>query len=118
MSGIEELLREAARQFEPELQRRMKGFFGGIFGSYLPQVWVFRTDDGIASLVVDKVGTVNVQGGAAPHPDVTVEVSHDRLAAALRRPRTEPVPPGPLTVTAHTAKGKTAFEYLRSRLGL
>jgi hypothetical protein len=38
--------------------------------------------------------------------------------AALKTRNKDAVPPGPLTVTPHTAKGKTAFDYLRSRLGL
>jgi len=118
MSCIAELLTQAARRFEPELERRLNGVFGGIVGSYLPQTWVFRTDDGIASLLVDRAGHVSVQAGEAPRPDVTLEVSHDRLAAALRGHDRGSLPPGPLTVTPHTSKGRTAFDYLRSRLGL
>lgn len=118
MSCIEKLLRETGRSFEPELQHRLKGFFGGIIKGYLPQIWVFETDDGTASLLVDKAGGVLVVHGAAPHPDVTVKIPHDRLAIALRTRDRTAVPPGPLTVTPHTSKGKTAFDYLRSRLGL
>ncbi|MGI0129279.1 MAG: hypothetical protein ACREDE_06190 [Thermoplasmata archaeon] len=118
MTCVEDLLRETGRQFEPEVQNRLKGLFGGIVRSYLPQVWVFETDDGIASLLVDRAGAVSVVAGASPHPDVTVKIPHDPLAAALRTRRKGSVPPGPLTVTPHTAKGKTAFDYLRSRLGL
>ena len=118
MSCVEELLRQTGRQFEPELQHRLKGLFGGLIRGYLPQVWVFETDDGTASLLVDKTGTVSVVSGTAPHPDVTVEIPHDRLAIALRTRDRAAVPPGPLTVTPHTGKGKTAFDYLRSRLGL
>lgn len=118
MSDVEGLLREAGRQFEPELQHRLKGLFGGIIRGYLPQVWVFETGRGAASLLVDKTGTVSVVAGAAAHPDVTVQIPHDRLVAALTTRDKDSVPPGPLTVTPHTAKGKTAFDYLRSRLGL
>jgi hypothetical protein len=118
MSCVEGLLRDAGRQFEPEIQNRLKGLFGGIIRSYLPQVWVFETDDGIASLHVDAAGVVTVVAGASPHPDVTVKIPHARLVAALKTRNKDAVPPGPLTVTPHTAKGKTAFDYLRSRLGL
>lgn len=118
MSCLPELLTQAARRFEPELQSRLNGLFGGIIGSYLPQTWVFRTDDGTASLLVDRAGRVTVEAGEAPHPDVTVEIPHDRLAAALRNRDRGSVPPGSLTATPHTSKGKTAFDYLRSRLGL
>jgi hypothetical protein len=118
MSCLEGLLRDAGRQFEPEIQSRLTGFLGSIVRSYLPQTWVFQTDDGTVSLVVDTDGKVSVVGGAALHPDVTVEIPHDRLVAALRTRKRESVPPGPLTVTPHTAKGRTAFDYLRGRLGL
>jgi hypothetical protein len=118
MNDLEGLLRDAGRQIEPELQRRLKGLLGGIIRSYLPQAWVFETDNGTASLVVDRDGTVSVTGGAASHPDVTVKIPHDRLVAALTTRNKDLVPPGPLTVTPHTSKGKTAFDVLRSRLGL
>ena len=118
MGEVEELLGDAGRRFQPELQSRLKGLFGGIIQSYLPQVWVFETGDETASLLVDKTGAVSVVGGAAPHPDVTVKIPRERLVAALKTRDKEKVPPGPLTVTPHTAKGKTAFDYLRSRLGL
>lgn len=118
MSCVEGLLRETGRQFEPEIQQRLHGLFGGIIRSYLPQVWVFETDDGTASLHVGAQGAVTVVSGASPHPDVTVKIPHDRLVAALKTRNKELVPPGPLTVTPHTAKGRTAFDYLRSRLGL
>ncbi|MGI0071413.1 MAG: hypothetical protein ACRECT_05035 [Thermoplasmata archaeon] len=118
MSGVEELLRETGRGLEPEVQRQLKGFLGGILRGYLPQTWVFQTDDGTASLVVDRSGAVSVVPGVAPQADVTVEIPRARLEAALRtRDRTK-VPPGRLTVTPHTSKGRTAFDYLRGRLGL
>lgn len=118
MSCIEGLLRDAGHQFEPEIQRRLQGFLGSIVRSYLPQTWVFKTDDGSASLHVDTDGKVSVTSGTSPRPDVTVEIPHDRLVAALKTRNREAVPPGPLTVTPHTAKGRTAFDYLRGRIGL
>jgi|HubBroStandDraft_1064217.scaffolds.fasta_scaffold02229_1 hypothetical protein len=118
MSCIEGLLRGAGTRFEPEIQKQLTGFLGAIVRGYLPQVWVFETDDGTASLIVDKAGTITVVTGVAPHPDVTVKIPHDRLVAALKTRNKDAVPPGPLTVTPHTAKGRTAFDYLRGRLGL
>lgn len=118
MSCVEGLLRDAGREFEPELNNRLKGVFGGIIRAYLPQIWVFETEDGSASLHVSRLGEVSVTAGSSPHPDVTVKIPHDRLVAALKTRNRDTVPPGPLTVTPHTAKGKTAFDYLRSRLGL
>ncbi|HTZ62067.1 MAG TPA: hypothetical protein VMC82_05455 [Thermoplasmata archaeon] len=118
MSCLEGLLEEAGRRFEPELQRRLGGLLGGLLRNYLPQAWVFETDAETVTLRVDASGHVTVGKGADPHPDVTIEIPHDRLAAALKTRDPAKVPPGPLSVTPHTAKGKAAFDYLRSRIGL
>jgi len=118
MGDVAGLLRDVGLRVEPEVQRQLKGLFGGIVRGYLPQVWVFATDDGTASMVVDRAGAVSVQDGTAPHADVTVRIPYQRLKVALTTRDPAKVPPGPLEVTPHTAKGKTAFDYLRSRLGL
>lgn len=118
MSCIEGLLRNVARDAEPEVRSRLNGLFGGMIRHYLPQVWVFRTEDGTASLRVDAAGAFSVVAGAASPADVTIEVGHDRLKAALTRRPPGSLPPGPLTVTPHTAKGRAAFDLLRGRLGL
>lgn len=118
MSCIEDRLREVARDVEVQLKPQLSGFFGGMIRGYLPQTWVFTTEEGTASLSVDKDGHVAASGGAAPRPDVTIATTHARLEAALRTRRRELVPPGPLTVTPHTEKGRMAFGFLRNRLGL
>lgn len=118
MGRIEELLKATAAQVEPEVQKQLKGLFGGIVRNYLPQEWVFRTEHEVAALRVDGSGHVTVATAASAHPDVTVEIPQDRLVAALTTRDRSKVPPGPLSVTPHTAKGKAAFDYLRSRIGL
>jgi hypothetical protein len=118
MSCIEGLLREVGRDAEKELQSRLRGFLGGMLRHYLPQTWVFRTEDGTATLLVDERGAVSVAAGALAPADVTVEVGHERLRVALTSRSRTNVPPGPLNVVAHTAKGKAAFGFLRDRLGL
>lgn len=118
MGALVDLLSDAGRQWEPELQRRLTGLLGGIFRAYLPQTWVFRTEQETATLRVAPDGRVAVGDGATDAPDVTVEVPLRRLEAALRSQRREAIPPGELKVTTHSAKGKTAFDYLRSRVGL
>ena len=118
MSCVEEDLRTAGRDFEPEIRSRLSGFLGAMIRHYLPQTWVFETEQGTASLTVDANGAVSVASGAAAHPDVTIEIPHDRLHAALSKRKREAVPPGALKVTPHSAKGKAAFDYLRGRLGL
>jgi hypothetical protein len=118
MSCVETVLRGVARDLETEVQNRLKGFFGGMLRHYLPQTWVFRTEDGTASLRVDERGQVTVAPGALAPADVTVEVGHDRLKQMLTTRARDPHPSGPLNVTTHSAKGKAAFGFLRERLGL
>jgi len=115
MASVEELLRPVAARVEPEVKRRLTGLFGGMLREFLPQAWVFRTEHGVASLCVAADGSASVQPTAVSPADVTIEVGHDRLAAALER---QARAPGPFAVTPHTAKGRAAFDYLRSRLGL
>jgi hypothetical protein len=118
MGELADLLTEAGRQWEPELKQRLQGMLGGIFRAYLPQAWVFRTEQETATLLVEKDGHVEVRAEETKSPDVTVEVPFRRLATALRARSRQAMPPGELKVTTHTPKGKTAFDYLRSRLGI
>lgn len=118
MTSIEELLRATAAQVEPEVQKQLKGFLGAIVRNYLPQDWVFRTEQEVVTLRVDVTGHASVETGASARPDVTVKIPHDRLAIALKTRDRAKVPPGPIDVTPHTAKGKAAFDYLRARIGL
>ncbi|HTP53521.1 MAG TPA: hypothetical protein VML94_00955 [Thermoplasmata archaeon] len=117
MPTVEELLGPVAASAQKEVQSRLHGFFGGMLRQFLPQIWVFRTERGVASLCVAADGSATVRSGAVEPADVTIEVGHDRLTSALTsRGRTSV--PGPFAATPHTARGRTAFDYLRSRLGL
>jgi len=118
MASVRPLLENVARDIEPQVRSQLGGFFGGMVRAYLPQTWVFRTEREVVSLTVDRAGAVRVVDGPATAPDVTVETSEDRLVAALTSRSRANVPPGNLKVTAHTPKGKTAFDYLRGRMGL
>lgn len=118
MTCLEPLLRSAAREVEGQLRPQLNGLFGSVIAAYLPQTWVFATEEGVATLRVGRDGSAEVASGAVDGADVTVHTSHARLAAALRTRRREMVPPGPLAVTPHTEKGRTAFGFLRGRLGL
>lgn len=118
MPSVRDLLEKVAHDIEPEVRSQLGGFFGGMVRAYLPQTWEFRTEHETASLTVDRAGSVRVADGPAENPDVTIESAHARLVAALESRSRAKVPPGSLKVTAHSAKGKTAFDYLRGRLGL
>ena len=118
MASLLPLLEQAARDVQPEIKAQLGGFFGGVVRAYLPQTWVFKTEKEVASLTVDQDGGVAVAPGTMAHPDGTIETTYGRLEAELRTRARAQVPSGPLTVTPHTSKGKTAFDYLRGRLGL
>lgn len=118
MTSTAGTLTEAAPSLEAEVKTRLGGFLGGIVRSYLPQTWVFRTEQDAASLVVDPSGRVTVAPSALPSPDVTVELPHGELARLLASRGKGSPPEGKVRVEAHTPKGRTAFDYLRSRLGL
>lgn len=118
MSCTEELLGTVSRSIEAELKPRLGGLLGGMIRAYLPQTWEFRTEEGSTALVVDRDGRVTIAAGPPSRPDVTVEIPHDGLREVLLRRATDAVPADRVKVTPHTAKGRTAFGMLRSRLGL
>lgn len=118
MSELIDLLTSAGGVLEPEIKRRLGGLLGGIIRAYLPQGWVFKTDHGTATLTVDPSGAVSVADGSTAHPDVTIEIPFELLQKALITRQRDAVPPGPVKVTPHTAKGRAAFDYLRGRIGL
>jgi hypothetical protein len=111
-------LARLAPSLEAEVKTRLGGFLGGVVRSYLPQTWVFRTGQDAASLTVDGTGHVSVVPTAAPAPDVAIELPAGTLPTLLAgRGKGGAVPPG-VKVTPLTPKGKTAFDFLRGRLGL
>ena len=113
----------ALESLVPYLQVRLSGSLDGFTGMvvrpHLPQRWVFVTETSSASLIVSADGKVSAQDGAvAPGRRGR---DRDDVRAPRRRPADRDrskVPPGPLKVTPHTEKGRRAFEFLRSRVGL
>ncbi len=116
MGEVADLLGALRPRIEAEIKPRLGGLFGGFVRAYLPQTWVFRADEDVATLVVDARGEASVAPRALPNPDVTVEGPRAALRAALAgRGRPDPAA---VKVTSHTPRGRTAFDYLRSRFGL
>lgn len=118
MGELFDLLEKTAPDLESMIKPQLSGFAAALVRPYLPQRWVFETEAETGSLIVEKTGAVHAKAGAVEDADVTLKVGLERLRIALTTRKKELVPPGPLTVTPHTSKGQTAFQFLRSRLGL
>ena len=118
MSCLVGLLSEAGKGVEAQLKPQLSGFFGGVVRSYLPQRWAFVTESETVTLGVETTGDVWVRAGREPSVDVTIETSHAKLSRALQSRSKEGLPSDPIKVTAHTTRGRTAFDFTRRRLGL
>ena len=112
------LLEKAGREVEAQLKPQLEGMFGGMIRGYLPQTWVFETEEGSTSLHVEKDGRVTATSGALPSPDLTVKARHAALATALKERNRSGLAPGAISATPHTEKGRMAFQFFRSRLGV
>jgi len=118
MSTALGLLRSICPEVEGELKPNLKGLKGAIVRGYLPQIWVFKTDKETVTLRVDQEGHVCAKAGGAREPDVVIRIDHRLLTFALEsreRPEGDIKPP---EIEYNTKKGKTAFKFLRKRLGL
>ncbi len=119
MSELKDLLAGLTPEIEEQLKPALSGLFGGIVKGYLPQVWGFRTERGSAALAIDDSGNVSAVEGVPPTADVIIVWGHDQLLTALKTRSKEAVPAGhPPQVDFRSPKGKTAFTFLRGRLGI
>ena len=119
MSCIIGLLDGVCAEIESQLRPRLSGFQRFLIGQFLPQIWVFETEDQVVSLVVDRQGNAFTQAMNRGDRDVTIRWKHEYLASVLKFRSTACVPQGERpTITFHTPKGRTAFDFLRRRLGL
>jgi len=117
VSCTQSLLEKLAPDIEKELRPRLQGFLGAFVRAYLPQVWVFETEEGATSVRIEPTGAVTVHAGTTPSPDVTVKGPHDRLQKVLSTRSKGTPKPADIDVVAHTAKGRAALEQVRSRFG-
>jgi len=119
MSCISGLLTTICPEIEQYLKPNLRGIQGLVIAGFLPQVWTFESEHETVSLVVGREGNAFVQVGGRADRDVTVRLSHDYLASVLRTRSAASIPAGVRPVVMfHTAKGRSAFNYLRGRLGL
>ncbi len=122
MARVIELLQQLAPRIEAQLKPNLRGLTGFLVRGYLPQVWLFDTGKEQVSLQVNSSGDVRISTGSVGSVDVLITTSHDVLYSALEaamglRSR-ESVIAGPVKPEFRTPKGRTAFNFLRRRLGL
>lgn len=120
MSCIKGILSSICPEVESQVKNALGGFItGSIVRGYLPQFWVLRTEHETVTFSVDSMGNASAFDGLPSHPDVVIDWKHDYVAMALRNRSKAGIPSGEQpNVTFMTRKGRTAFGYLRGRLGL
>jgi hypothetical protein len=118
MASLEDSLGQLCADIERQLKPAVRGIFGGIVRGYLPQRWQFTTENDAAIMSVDSAGNATVIRGGSKDVDVSVQTTAAKMVAIVKYRDASKVPAGIFEVTTHTAKGKTAFGFLRGRLGL
>jgi hypothetical protein len=118
MACIAKLLENLRPEVESGLKPYLGGFIGAVIRTYLPQTWVFVTETEAATFYVACSGDTVVYPQAADRPDVTIVVDHAVIFSALSTRDSSLVPAGRREVRFQTQKGRTAFNFLRSRFGL
>jgi hypothetical protein len=119
MTELDVLFQPVCEEVRKELKKVLSGIFTGqIVKGYLPQNWVFATEDETVTFSVDKKGNATILQGPCSEPDVTIRIDGKYLAAALKDRKKPDFEYQNFEVKFHTGKGETAFGYLRKRLGL
>ncbi|MEM4232418.1 MAG: hypothetical protein QXQ13_07990 [Thermoplasmata archaeon] len=119
MTCIESLLKNICPEIEARVKPSLKGLAGFLLQGYLPQVWRFETEKDRVTLVVDSNGNAFVTLSIPSQVDVTVRWKHDLLATALRTRSKQLIPENDKPdVILHTAKGRSAYGYIRQQLGI
>lgn len=117
MTQLEGILAPVCPEVEAQLRPHLEGFFGGIIRGYLPQDWVFKSEAESVTVRVAKDGTVRVLGGASPSADVTIKSTLTTFRIAIASRQRGSVDSTSVEILYHSRKGKTAFDFVRSRLG-
>jgi hypothetical protein len=105
-------------EVEPEVQKALSGLLtGAIVRNYLPQAWVFETEDETVTFYVDTNGKARTLEGAVEEPDVGIRGSYEDLHIVLTERRL-PGGAGQRILRKHyTGKGKAAWAFLKDRFG-
>lgn len=118
MTSIRPLLDALVPEVQREAKKALSGLLtGAIVRGYLPQAWVFETEDEKVTFYVDVDGNVRTIEGEVEDPDVGVRGSAEDLAYVLRE-RNLPEGAGKrILYKVHTNKGKAAWTLLKNRFG-
>ena len=118
MPSIRPLLDSLVPEVQQEARQALSGLLtGAIVRGYLPQSWVFETEEEKVTFHVDRDGNARTIEGAVADPDVGIRGPSEDLAAVLRN-RQMPEGAGQRIMYRHyTNKGRAAWTFLKNRFG-
>ena len=119
MTALKGIFESICYEVEAELKSQLSGFISGAFiRAYLPQEWVFKTENETITFSVDRNGNASVRIGTGSKSDVTINIDHEYLSTALTTRSQPSFQPKKNNVKFHTSKGRTAFNFLKKKFGL
>jgi len=119
MDRVHQLLTGLCEEIEKQLKPSLSGLKGLLVRGYLPQKWVFETEYGECTLVLDAEGNARVFPGPDHNRDVTIRWKRDSLLSVLESKSRGSISDGDYPdVLVQTEKGRAAFNYLKKNIGL
>jgi len=118
MPSIRPLLDRLVPEVQREAKQALSGFLtGAVVRGYLPQAWIFETEDEKVTFFVDSDGNARTIEGAVDNPDVGIRGPSEDMAVVLRD-RQMPEGAGQRILYKHyTSKGRAAWTFLKNRFG-
>jgi hypothetical protein len=118
VTAIRPLLDALAPQVQAEARRALAGpLTGALVRGYLPQAWVFETEEETVTFLVDVEGNARTVDGASPDPDVGIRGPSGDLAIVLSERRMPEGAGQRILYKHHTGKGRAAWTFLKDRFG-
>lgn len=116
MSSLTGLFQRFCEEMMKRLKTELGRFYtGGYMSRYLPQTWVFKTENEVLTVVMDNEGNVILSGTDSKTPDVTIHTTEITLTNALQ---SNAKPKWQWQVAFNTKKGEAAYTYMRGKFGL
>ncbi len=101
MSALQAAFAQLTAQVQNVLSVALAGPMGPMVRAYLPQVWVFETEQGARTLAVDAAGRATSFPRGMVEREVTVQRRQDPLLRGLARGSAGPPPPPEAPRGAH-----------------